>query len=73
MVLKWAQINDQTVVADILKVEDCNFDRNGNQNHLYGLAVSAKAICVGYALLLCRDDEFREETFLPHAARQSKL
>jgi hypothetical protein len=37
---------DQAVVADILKVADCNFDRNGNQNQLYGLAVSAKRYVV---------------------------
>src|SRR5262249_42260012 len=28
---------DPRVVADILKVEDCNFDRRGNQHQLYGL------------------------------------
>jgi hypothetical protein len=37
---------DQTVVADILKVEDCNFDRGGDQRQLYGLAVSAKRYVV---------------------------
>jgi hypothetical protein len=60
------------VVADILEVEDCNFDRNGNQNQLDGLAVSAKRYVVDYSLLLPRDDEFREETFLPNTVRQSK-
>jgi len=37
---------DQKVVADILKVEDCNFDRSGNQHQLFGLAVSAKRYVV---------------------------
>jgi len=37
---------DQSVVADILKVEDCNFDRNGDQHQLFGLAVSAKRYVV---------------------------
>ena len=37
---------DQKVVADILKVEECNFDRNGDQHQLYGLAVSAKRYVV---------------------------
>lgn len=37
---------DQTVVADILKVEDCNLDRRGDQHQLYGLAVSAKRYVV---------------------------
>jgi len=37
---------DPRVVADILKVEDCNFDRRGNQHQLYGLAVSAKRYVV---------------------------
>jgi hypothetical protein len=30
------------VVEEILKIEECNFDRDGNQHQLYGLAVSAK-------------------------------
>jgi len=33
---------DKTVVEEILKIEDSNFDHNGNQRQLYGLAVSAK-------------------------------
>jgi hypothetical protein len=37
---------DQKVVADILKVEDCNLDRNGDQHQLFGLAVSAKRYVV---------------------------
>lgn len=37
---------DQNVVEEILKVEECNFDRNGNQHQLYGLAVSAKRYVV---------------------------
>jgi hypothetical protein len=37
---------DKTVVADILKVEECNFDRRGEQHQLYGLAVSAKRYVV---------------------------
>ena len=37
---------DQKVVADMLKVEDCNFDRNGDQHQLFGLAVSAKRYVV---------------------------
>jgi len=42
-----AQLNglnpyDPDVITDILKVEECNFDRNGNPHQLYGLAVSAK-------------------------------
>jgi hypothetical protein len=37
---------DPTVVADILKIEDSNFDRRGKQHQLYGLAVSAKRYVV---------------------------
>lgn len=37
---------DKKVVADILKVADCNFDRKGEQHQLYGLAVSAKRYVV---------------------------
>jgi hypothetical protein len=37
---------DQKVVADILKVEDCNRDHNGDQHQLFGLAVSAKRYVV---------------------------
>jgi hypothetical protein len=37
---------DQSVVGQILKVEDCNYDRAGYQHQLYGLAVSAKRYVV---------------------------
>lgn len=37
---------DRSVVGEILKVEDCNLDRSGNQHQLYGLAVSAKRYVV---------------------------
>jgi hypothetical protein len=37
---------DRNIVADILKVEECNYHRSGNQHHLYGLAVSAKRYVV---------------------------
>ena len=37
---------DPTVIADILKIEDCNFDRHGNLRQLCGLAVSAKRYVV---------------------------
>ena len=37
---------DKRVVADILKVEDCNFDRRGEQHQLHGLAISAKRYVV---------------------------
>jgi hypothetical protein len=37
---------DKTIVADILKVEDCNLDRRGDQHQLYGLAISAKRYVV---------------------------
>jgi len=37
---------DRTVVGQILKVEDCNYDRAGVQRQLYGLAVSAKRYVV---------------------------
>jgi len=37
---------DPKVIADILKVEDCNRDRTGKQHQLYGLAVSAKRYVV---------------------------
>jgi hypothetical protein len=37
---------DQSVIADILKIEDCNFDRAGKQHQLYGLAISAKRYVV---------------------------
>jgi len=37
---------DPTRVSDILKIEECNYDRAGNQHQLYGLAVSAKRYIV---------------------------
>ncbi len=37
---------DKNVVAEILKIEDCNFDRNGKRQQLYGLAISAKRYVV---------------------------
>ena len=37
---------DPNIVSDILKVEDCNYARNGNQHQLFGLAVSAKRYVV---------------------------
>ena len=44
--LNGLNIYDPTAVADILKIEDCNFDRAENQQQLYGLAVSAKRYVV---------------------------
>ena len=37
---------DRNVVADILKIEDCNYDRAGNQHQLHAIAVSAKRYVV---------------------------
>lgn len=37
---------DPSIVGQILKIEDCNYDRAGNQRQLYGLAVSAKRYVV---------------------------
>jgi hypothetical protein len=37
---------DIETVDQILKIEDCNFDRSGNPTQLYGLAVSAKRYVV---------------------------
>jgi CRISPR-associated endonuclease Cas1 len=37
---------DRDVIGEILKVEDCNFDHNGDQHQLHGLAVSAKRYVV---------------------------
>lgn len=37
---------DPTRVAEILKIEDCNYDRAGKQHQLCGLAVSAKRYVV---------------------------
>ena len=34
------------LIPDILKIEDSNFDRNGKQHQLHGLAVSAKRYVV---------------------------
>lgn len=34
------------IIPDILKIEDCNLDRNGKPHQLYGLAVSAKRYVV---------------------------
>ena len=41
---KFSTLNpyDPEVVPDILKVENYNFDRQGNQHQLYGFAISAK-------------------------------
>ncbi|HTT19858.1 MAG TPA: hypothetical protein VMG82_12970, partial [Candidatus Sulfotelmatobacter sp.] len=36
----------EITVGFILKIEDSNFDRNGKQHQLYGLAVSAKRYVV---------------------------
>ena len=46
-----AQINrlnpyEKSVVKNMLKIEECNYDRTGNQQQLYGLAVSAKRYVV---------------------------
>jgi hypothetical protein len=37
---------DKKLVGEILKVEDCNFDRKGKRQQLYGLAISAKRYVV---------------------------
>jgi hypothetical protein len=37
---------DQSVIADILKIEDCNLDRHGDMRQLFGLAISAKRYVV---------------------------
>jgi hypothetical protein len=37
---------NRNFVDQILKIEDCNYDRAGNQHQLYGLAVSAKRYVV---------------------------
>ena len=56
--ITWKQVNeictklnrlnpyDRKVIADILKVEDCNRDRKSKQQQLYGVAVSAKRYVV---------------------------
>jgi len=52
--ISWAEVDEicnklnklnpysREIIPDILKIEDSNFDRNGKQHQLYGLAVSAK-------------------------------
>jgi hypothetical protein len=37
---------NREIVGEILKIEDCNYDRAGNQHQLYGLAISAKRYVV---------------------------
>ena len=37
---------DKKVVHDILKIEDCNYGRNGKPRQLYGVAISAKRYVV---------------------------
>jgi hypothetical protein len=37
---------DRNFVGEILKIEDCNYDRAGDRRQLYGLAVSAKRYVV---------------------------
>ena len=37
---------DREVVEDILKIEDCNYGRNGKLRQLYGVAISAKRYAV---------------------------
>ena len=37
---------DNSVVGQILKIEDCNYDRFGRQHQLYCFAISAKRYCV---------------------------
>jgi hypothetical protein len=37
---------DKEVVHNILKIEDCNYSRNGKPRQLYGLAISAKRYVV---------------------------
>jgi hypothetical protein len=37
---------DKEVVEDILKIEDCNYGRNGRPRQLYGVAISAKRYVV---------------------------
>ena len=37
---------DRKIVSDILKVEECNYNRKGDQRQLFGLAVSAKRYVV---------------------------
>ena len=56
--ISWKQVNqmcsqlnalnpyDRSIVGQILKIEDCNYDSAGKQDQLYGLAVSAKRYVV---------------------------
>jgi hypothetical protein len=56
--ITWKQVNeicqklnhlnpyDPEIISDILKVEDSNFDQNGEQRQIYGIAVSAKRYVV---------------------------
>jgi hypothetical protein len=37
---------DKTVIPQILKIEDCNYDLSGKRHQLYGHAVSAKRYCI---------------------------
>jgi hypothetical protein len=37
---------DKSVIGDLLKIEDCNYDLSGRQRPLYGVAVSAKRYCI---------------------------
>jgi hypothetical protein len=56
--ITWKQVNkicaqlnalnpyDRSIVGQILKIEDCNYDSAGKQHQLYGLAISAKRYVV---------------------------
>lgn len=37
---------DKSVVKQLLKIEDCNYDCSGKQHQLYGFAISAKRYCI---------------------------
>jgi len=37
---------DRNIIGEILKIEDCNYDRGGSPHQLYGVAVSAKRYVV---------------------------
>jgi len=43
---KLNRLNPYRTVGEILKIEDCNYDRAGKPHQLYGLAVSAKRYVV---------------------------
>jgi len=43
---KLNRLNPYRTVAEILKIEECNYDRAGKPHQLYGLAVSAKRYVV---------------------------